>query len=175
MADSVRRIRSKADSSSRDIANSCATELIQEELISTALRSVETDKYDPTSDRSRPLVLVVEDDPSISAVLRLMLELSDYLVLTASDGKEAIEIASAGDIDAITLDLELPFLSGREVLKALGSNEATREIPVIIFSCVADEFAPMGQVRHVLTKPLGITEIVQSLDLCFEERALQAS
>jgi CheY-like chemotaxis protein len=66
-------------------------------------------------------VLLAEDDPLVRELGRRMLEKAGYQVITAADGKEALDLyqAQADRIDLIVMDIVMPQLTGREVLEAL--------------------------------------------------------
>jgi len=66
-------------------------------------------------------VLLVDDDPTIRAVGRVMLERMGYTAILASDGREALEVfrARAGEIGAVVLDLTMPGMDGEECFREL--------------------------------------------------------
>ena len=77
-------------------------------------------------------ILVVEDDPAVSHGLALMLRSDTCTIHTTDLGEEGIELAKLYDYDIILLDLNLPDLSGYEVLRAL--RVASVNTPVLILS-----------------------------------------
>lgn len=79
-------------------------------------------------------VLVVDDDPFYLRYLSRCFNLSVYEVVTASDGKEALERALSLRPDLIVLDLDMPDLDGIETCKMLKAAEVTRQIPVVILT-----------------------------------------
>jgi len=83
-------------------------------------------------------ILVVDDDADIRAILGMVLKRSGYNIWEASDGYEAIEIASRNACDLILLDLNMPELSGFEVCKRLKSDEKTKNVPVIFLTASGD-------------------------------------
>src|SRR5260221_1499325 len=87
---------------------------------------------------SRPSdrVLVVEDDAHAYDLISAALATAGYSSLRARHGEEAVRLARESRPVAITLDLVLPGLDGWEVLKRLKSEQATRDIPVVIISMV---------------------------------------
>ena len=92
----------------------------------------------PTSD-GRAMVLVCDDDASVRAMVRLQLELHDYIVVEAARGEQAISFAAQHPVSAILLDLHMPGLSGWETLEKLRNTPATSHIPVVILTVTAPE------------------------------------
>jgi DNA-binding response OmpR family regulator len=76
------------------------------------------------------VLLVVDDDPRVRQTIQWTLEDEGYVVLTAADGREALECAAARRPDLIVLDITLPVLDGFEVARAL--RAAHGEMPPIL-------------------------------------------
>src|SRR5215217_1004865 len=74
----------------------------------TALRTVRSGGWRPTMQLTRPVVLVVEDDPSIGELLCELLEGAGYDVAIATDGAAGLALIEAGSIDLVLLDWLLP-------------------------------------------------------------------
>lgn len=79
-------------------------------------------------------VLLVEDDPFIRDLTSIKLTEHAFAVLVASDGETALEQVEKETPDIILLDIDLPGISGLEVLRKLKESDAHRSIPVMIFS-----------------------------------------
>jgi signal transduction histidine kinase/CheY-like chemotaxis protein len=79
-------------------------------------------------------VLVVEDDPNAYDLIASAISSAGFLPVRAHHGDEAIRLAKETQPVAVTLDLVLPGVDGWEVLKRLKSDEATRNLPVVIIS-----------------------------------------
>ena len=78
-------------------------------------------------------ILVVDDEEDAQAIAQLALEMkTDWNVLTASSGQEALSMAAAHQPDVILLDMMMPDMDGRITLQHLKANSATRQIPVIL-------------------------------------------
>lgn len=103
----------------------------------------------------RATILVVEDDPEVSELLRLTLEHEGHRVLLANSGETALHLARTEQPDLISLDIRLPDLDGFEVLQLLKRDPATAAIPVVIVSVVFDQDRGLrlGAVDY-FTKPL---------------------
>ncbi|MCW2928794.1 MAG: OmpR [Thermoleophilia bacterium] len=87
-----------------------------------------------------PVILVVDDDEDLRAIVEFRLKRDGYTVLTAADGDAALELAR-GELlpDVCVLDVMMPRRSGHEVLRELRADEATRGIRVIMLTARAQE------------------------------------
>jgi DNA-binding response OmpR family regulator len=79
-------------------------------------------------------LLVVDDDESLQHMLERMAVKAGFEVSQAFDGETAVKVAAATRPDCILLDVTMPRLDGRDVLKRLKADPATASIPVIMFS-----------------------------------------
>ncbi len=83
---------------------------------------------------TRPHILVADDEVDLIAELKPLLERSGYDISTAIDGRQALEIAQQIHPDLIILDVLMPYIDGREVLRRL--REANNWTPVILLTQV---------------------------------------
>jgi DNA-binding response OmpR family regulator len=79
-------------------------------------------------------ILIVDDSPTIVALLRKFLQQSGYITLEAGDAEKGVALAHAERPDMIFLDIVLPGMNGFAALRALRRDPATREIPVVMIS-----------------------------------------
>jgi CheY-like chemotaxis protein len=84
-------------------------------------------------------ILVIEDDRSVSHVLRLLLEGSGHDVVVADDGSRGLATAQRRCPDAMILDLMMPFMDGFAVLEAIREDQRVAGIPVMILSAMQKE------------------------------------
>ncbi|MGH7123034.1 MAG: response regulator, partial [Stellaceae bacterium] len=82
----------------------------------------------------RPSVLVVEDEPAISTLLRYNLEKEGFDVSEARDGEEALLQLKEAKPDAVLLDWMLPRISGLELCRQIRRAPAWRDVPVIMLT-----------------------------------------
>lgn len=100
-----------------------------------------------------PRILVVEDEPATADLLGHIFEVDGYCVLHANDGALALELARREPgIDAALIDLELPWMDGRALIHELRSNEATKNLHIIVVSGAHDAHETGADV--VVEKPL---------------------
>jgi two-component system phosphate regulon response regulator PhoB len=84
-------------------------------------------------------ILVVDDEPDITALVAYHLAKSGYRVSTATSGTEALKSAREERPDIVVLDLMLPGLSGYDVLAELRRRDETRDVGVILLTARRDE------------------------------------
>lgn len=123
---------------------------------------------DSTTGPVRPIVLLVDDEPSVRETLGRYLQLCGYEVLTADNPDDAFKILGQSRVDAVILDVRLAReRSGLEVLQFLRLDEKRRELPVILLT--GSEFTPVEEdiirrhIAYVFYKPQGYSEVVQRL------------
>ena len=88
--------------------------------------------------RTKPFVLVVEDDPDQRAILEMVLRSVDYEVAMAVDGKDALNKIRADRPDLIISDLMMPNMDGKELVSTVKSDPELQSIPVLMLTVVAD-------------------------------------
>ncbi len=110
-------------------------------------------------------VLIVEDDASLSRLLKRGLTEAGFSVDTAADGETGLHLAGTEACDAIVLDLMVPALPGLDVLRLL--RERGNNVPVLILTArdaVADRIAGLDHgADDYLTKPFVLAELVARL------------
>ncbi|MDD4250218.1 MAG: response regulator, partial [Methanosarcina sp.] len=124
------------------------------------------------SSRDEPLILVVEDDDASRELLEVTLTQEGYRVVSAPNGKEALELANRMKPFAITLDIMMPGMNGWDVLKYLKLEEHTHNIPVIITSMLDEREMGViwGAVEHFI-KPIQKDTLLSTLDKIKEKAA----
>ena len=93
-----------------------------------------------TAQASSPTtVLIVEDDPDVRTVTKLLLEQEGCSVIEAGDGLEAVHIAVVRSLDLILMDINMPIMDGIEATRQLRQDDRTRAVPIVIVSADTDE------------------------------------
>jgi len=77
-------------------------------------------------------ILVAEDDPSVARLYAAYAQSRGHQVLVAKDGAETLVTAASELPDLVLLDIAMPKVDGRDVLKQLKANPKTRPIPVLV-------------------------------------------
>lgn len=116
-------------------------------------------------------ILAVDDEKHIVRLVQVNLERQGYEVVTANDGKEALQKVEEEHPDLVVLDVMMPFMDGFEVLQNLRRNPATREIPVIMLTAKAQDADVFkgwqSGVDCYLTKPFNPMELVSFVKRIF--------
>ncbi|MGN0195003.1 MAG: response regulator [Candidatus Cryptobacteroides sp.] len=88
---------------------------------------------------NQPVILVVDDIPTNIVLIQALLKGKNYEVIAARSGAEALEAAVSRKPDIIILDIMMPVMDGYEVLARLRSDEATKDIKVVMLSALAKD------------------------------------
>ena len=83
-------------------------------------------------------ILLVDDDPDFVEAVKVIVESGGYDVTVAYDGKEGLEAVAEEKPDLIVLDVMMPVMNGHEACAKLKADEATKGIPIILLTAVAD-------------------------------------
>ncbi|HEX5419810.1 MAG TPA: response regulator [Gammaproteobacteria bacterium] len=115
-------------------------------------------------------ILVVDDEFGIVDVLLAALEDEGYRVLTASNGRRAMERLAENVPDLIIMDFMMPLLDGAEAGKAIRGDPATASIPIIMMSALPE---PAVRKRFdgyqiFLRKPFLIPALLESMAAVFQ-------
>jgi len=113
-------------------------------------------------------ILIVDDEAHILHVLSLKLRNAGYEVLTASDGEEGFELASAELPDLVITDYQMPFMTGLELCHALADQKSTAKIPILILTArghaLEDQDLKIDNVKGVLSKPFSPRAVLQLVE-----------
>ena len=114
-----------------------------------------------------PLILVVDDEPDLLALLVDQVSSLGYDVVPARDGREGLRLAIDRAPDVILTDVIMPYMDGPEMLDRLRSRPGTREIPVIAITALTDRrtrsrLTSVG-VRSFLAKPYSMRDLAERI------------
>ena len=124
--------------------------------------------------RSKPLIMVVDDLESHLKAIGNTLMNADYDITLAFNGKRAIDIAKNALPDLILLDIMMPDITGFDVIKELKSHQATKDIPIIFLTSqkeseyILEGFA-LGAVDYII-KPANKEETIARVNTHLEIR-----
>ncbi len=127
-----------------------------------------------TRQPSPPVVLVVEDDPTIREVVQALLESAGNAVLSVPDGSAAVDRVQAGGVDLVVLDLMLPDVNGFELCRRLRAQEQSTYLPIIMLTALnaeADRHAGFAAgADDFITKPFEAADLLDRVDVWLRTR-----
>ena len=113
---------------------------------------------------NKPLILVVEDDPTVRNLITTTLKSNDYRYITAFNGEAAIMAATTQQPDIVLLDLGLPDLDGVEIIRRI---RTWSQMPIIVISARSEDSDKVSALDagadDYLTKPFSVTELLARL------------
>ena len=114
-------------------------------------------------------ILLVDDDPAIRQILRRLLDEEGFLVLTAANGVEALELAKVTMFDLVLLDLNMPVKDGWETFEEFSRKNPY--LPIILITARPNQFftALASGVGALLEKPLDFTKLFHTINALLEE------
>ena len=116
-------------------------------------------------------ILVVDDDPNIRGMVKLVLETEGYQVDLAEDGFAALRAVEATKPDCVVLDVMMPGMDGHDVLGRIRASERP-QTPVVMLTAAADDdqaWAAWSQgVDYFLAKPFDADELLRFLSYLFK-------
>lgn len=127
-----------------------------------------------TGQTKRKLILIIDDDPTVSEAIGSFLKESCFDVISETDSEKSVRLARHMLVDLVILDLHMPRLNGVEVLRLL--REQQPKLKVIILSGKTAEFEPQLRglkVDRIMAKPPDIPILLKTIDELTETIAYQ--
>ena len=119
-------------------------------------------------------VLVIDDSPTITKVVQLVLTKAGYHVATAADGEQGLVAVRASRPDLILLDFVMPRMNGYQFCRELTADAKLRDIPVILMSAKGDQvgerFVKVMGIVDYITKPFSPVELMARVQRLVKER-----
>jgi len=112
-------------------------------------------------------ILIVDDSPTETHVLKVLLEKNGYAVETASDGELGIEAAKEHHPDLILMDVVMPVMNGFQATRQLSRDPETSSIPIIMVTTKDQDTDRSWGLRQgakeYLTKPIDTKELLSKI------------
>ena len=125
-------------------------------------------------DRGQPTILVVENEVSNRILIERVLSTRGYYCLSASNGKEALEILDRERVDLILTDLSMPVLDGYRTTQLIRARPALANVPIVAVTAYAlnDENEAALQIgcNEYLTKPFKPRQLLEVVDRLLPQR-----
>ncbi len=112
-------------------------------------------------------ILIAEDEPDIRDLIAFTLRFAGYEVVTAVNGKDAVELAPKEMPDLILMDVRMPIMTGYDACKLFKADPALKHIPVVFLSAKGQESEIQAGLEsgaeEYLLKPFGPSELTESI------------
>jgi DNA-binding response OmpR family regulator len=116
-------------------------------------------------------ILIVDDEPHMTRVLKLHLERGGYQVILCPNGKEALGVIRAAPPDAMITDIQMPVMTGKELCQTLHAEMPERQFPIFVMTSMTDrdhrEWVTRIERLEFLEKPLSMRILTLKLDKYF--------
>ena len=126
---------------------------------------------------TQPTILIVDDEPFNIDYLEQELEELNYVILTATNGREALDLVRSEHPDLVLLDIMMPVMDGFAVLRELQADPLLRSIPVIVISAVNDLESVVKGIQlgaeDYLPKPFEPTLLHARISASLEKKSLR--
>jgi len=123
---------------------------------------------------ARTKILVVDDEPNIVQTLQDRLEMNEYEVFTAGNGREGLEKFKEQRPDVILLDVIMPIMDGHEMLEALRKQPDGQGVSVIMLTARSQSQdiarANMCGIDDYIVKPFDLSELLEKIESVVEHR-----
>lgn len=124
------------------------------------------------NDKKTNTILIVEDETSLNEAYQMILAQSGFDILTAFDGKEALELAENNVVDLILLDMRMPVMDGIEFLRGY-SPDSSKRAKIVVFSNYdmqkeIEEAYALGADKYILKSWASPKELVKLVNEMLE-------
>jgi CheY-like chemotaxis protein len=117
--------------------------------------------------RTKPSVLIVDDEFGLAEMLRDMLREVGYEVTLAINGRLALEILGEDHVDLVLTDMMMPVMDGAELAMAMRGHEKHRTTPIIMMTSLPTALPqPAGLFDAVLRKPFTPDLLLETMTSC---------
>ena len=119
-------------------------------------------------------ILVIDDEPNIVQTLQDRLEMNDYEVVTAGNGKEGLKKSLQEKPDVILLDVIMPVMDGHEMLEAL-RKQPDGNFPSVIMLTARSQTQDIARanacgIDDYIVKPFDLSELLEKIEVVVESR-----
>ncbi len=122
-------------------------------------------------------ILIADDEPYVSRVLKLVLQKSGYEVTCVNNGRKAINAYRNARPDIVITDVKMPEMTGRELVEAIRSSEGGDETPVVVMTSTLESENRdwVTDVNNVsfLGKPVSPRDLVKIINDYFVHKKAQ--
>ena len=120
--------------------------------------------------KEKALILVLDDDPDICIMIKMVLDYYGYDAMDAENEENARKIISSNHVDLLIMDMLLSGVDGTDICRQLKNDKATSSIPILMFSAhpTAKETCLSAGANDFISKPFEMSEMIGKVDFFLE-------
>ena len=116
-------------------------------------------------------ILIADDEPYVSRVLKLVLQKEGYQVTCVNNGKEALDIVDSLQPDILVTDVRMPHVGGRELVEIIRGMDGKNNIPVVVMTSTLESenrewVHDLGNISFI-GKPVSPRDLVRAINRHF--------
>lgn len=104
-------------------------------------------------------ILLIDDDPVLVKLYTTRLKVDKHVVQSSNNGEDGLKVLTQFKPDVIVLDLMMPKMNGFKFIDAIKANPNTKQIPIIVFSSLANP------TQKAQLKQKGVTEVLNKVEI----------
>ena len=123
----------------------------------------------------KKLIMVVDDEFTLSRTVQEVLETAGYSVITASSGAQALATLRKTKVDLVLVDILMPVMSGLELVKAIRANSELKDLKLAFLSVVNFSQEQMKNIKKLnildhIQKPFDNEDLIKRVDKILKEQ-----
>ena len=124
--------------------------------------------------KEKALILVLDDDPDICTMIKMVLDYYGYDAMDAENEENAKKIISSNHVDLIIMDMLLSGADGTDICRQLKQDEQTSSIPILMFSAhpTAKETCLAAGADDFISKPFEMNDMMEKISFFLERKKI---
>ncbi|MCS6909377.1 MAG: response regulator [Anaerolineales bacterium] len=131
------------------------------------------------SNDAKPVILIVDDDPDLAMIMRMILTHAGFEAHACLSGQEALDWLAVRTPDLILLDLMMPDVNGFTILRKVRASERSKDLPIVILTAKADQKTRLESqsagADAFLTKPINSKSLIEYVRRALGQKAPAAT
>ena len=125
--------------------------------------------------KEKALILVLDDDPDICIMIKMVLDYYGYNAMDAENGEIAKKIISSNHVDLVIMDMLLSGADGTDICRRLKLDKETSSIPILMFSAhpTAKETCLAAGADDFISKPFEMNDMMEKISFFLERKQIR--
>jgi len=124
--------------------------------------------------KEKALILVLDDDPDICIMIKMVLDYYGYDAMDAENEENATNIISSNHVDLLIMDMLLSGVDGTDICRRLKKDKETSSIPILMFSAhpTAKETCLAAGADDFISKPFEMNDMMEKISFFLERKKI---